>query len=83
LLVLATGATTNFFGNKNLEQFTLPMKSTTEAIEIRQRILQNFEKALTASADELEGLLNIVVVGGGPTGVEMAGSLAEMKKHVL
>jgi len=82
-LIVATGATTNFFGNKNVEQYALPMKSTSEAIEIRQHILKNFEKALTASPDELEGLLNIVVVGGGPTGVEMAGAIAEMKKHVL
>jgi len=82
-LVLATGATTNFFGNKNLGQLALPMKSTSEAIEIRQRILQNLEKALVAPPDEMEGLLNIVIVGGGPTGVEMAGALAEMKKNVL
>jgi NADH dehydrogenase len=82
-LILATGAATNFFGNKNIEQFALPMKSTSDAIEIRQRILKNFEKALTASADDVPALLNIVIVGGGPTGVELAGALAEMKKHVL
>ena len=82
-LILAAGAATNFFGNKNIEQFALPMKSTSDAIEIRQRILKNFEKALTAPPEEVPALLNIVIVGGGPTGVELAGALAEMKKHVL
>ncbi|HYV93411.1 MAG TPA: NAD(P)/FAD-dependent oxidoreductase [Chitinophagales bacterium] len=82
-LVIATGATTNFFGNKNLEQFTLPMKSTSEAIAIRQYILQNFEAALTAPVGEQEGLMNFVIAGGGPTGVELAGALAEMKTNSL
>jgi NADH dehydrogenase len=82
-LILATGATTNFFGNQNIEQFALPMKSTSDAIEIRQRILKNFERALTAPQEEVPALLNIVIAGGGPTGVELAGALAEMKKHVL
>ncbi len=83
ILVIATGCTTNFFGNKNFERYALPMKSTNEAIALRNRILQNFEDALTASEEEKEGILNIVVAGGGPTGVELAGSLAEMKKYVL
>jgi len=83
ILVIATGCTTNFFGNKNFERYALPMKSTNEAIALRNRILQNFEDALTANEEEKEGILNIVVAGGGPTGVELAGSLAEMKKYVL
>jgi NADH dehydrogenase len=82
-LVIATGCTTNYFGNKNIERFAFPMKSTTEAIALRNRILLNFEKALHATQEELEGLMNIVVVGGGPTGVELSGSLAELKKNIL
>lgn len=82
-LVIATGCTTNFFGNKNVERFAYPMKSTPEAITLRNRILLNFEDALNAKPEELEGIMNIVVVGGGPTGVELSGALAEMKKNVL
>lgn len=82
-LVIATGCTTNYFGNKNIEQHAFPMKSTTEAIALRNRILLNFEQALHASSGELEGIMNIVVVGGGPTGVELSGSLAELKKNIL
>ncbi len=84
VLVLATGADTNFFGNGQVEKFAIPMKSTLEALQLRYRILQNFEKALTvADREELQKLMNIVVAGGGPTGVELAGALAEMKKYVL
>lgn len=83
LLVIATGCTSNYFGNKNIERYAYPMKSTTEAIALRNRILLNFEEALTATPEELEAIMNIVIVGGGPTGVELAGSLAEMKKNVL
>ena len=82
-LVIATGCTSNFFSNKRVEQYAYPMKSTTEAITLRNRILLNFEDALRATPDELERIMNIVVVGGGPTGVELAGSLAEMKRNVL
>lgn len=82
-LVIATGCTTNYFGNKNIEQFAFPMKSTTEAITLRNRILLNFEDALSATPAQLPGIMNIVVAGGGPTGVELAGSLAEMKKNIL
>lgn len=83
-LVIATGASTNFFGNKNLEQHAFPMKSTVEALQLRHKLIQNFEDALhTNNADELEKLMNIVVVGGGPTGVELSGAIAEMKKYVL
>lgn len=82
-LVIATGCTSNFFGNKNIEKHAFPMKSTSESIALRNRILLNFEDALTASPDEMEAIMNIVIVGGGPTGVELAGSLAEMKKKIL
>jgi NADH dehydrogenase len=83
-LVLATGADTNFFGNEKIANNAFPMKSTVEALQLRYRLLLNFEKALTTTdEEELQRLMNIVVVGGGPTGVEVAGALAEMKKFVL
>ena len=83
-LVLATGADTNFFGNTKIASNTFPMKSTVEALQLRYRLLQNFEKALTITDQtELQRMMNIVVVGGGPTGVELSGALAEMKKYVL
>lgn len=83
-LVIATGADTNFFGNKNMEANAFPMKSTVEALQLRHRILHNFEDAVTApNAEELQRLLNIVVVGGGPTGVEISGAIADMRKDVL
>lgn len=83
-LVIATGAGTNFFGNKNLMDFAVPMKSTVEALQLRYRILENFELATTTSdAATLQSLMNIVVVGGGPTGVELSGAIADMKKYVL
>ncbi len=84
VLVLATGAGTNFFGNKNLEKNTFPMKSTVEALQIRYRLLHLFEQAHTIKDEPtLQRMMNIVVVGGGPTGVEVSGALAEMKKYVL
>jgi len=83
-LVLAMGANTNFFGNAQMEQKAFPMKSTVEALQLRYRLLQNFEEALTIKDEaELQRRMNIVVVGGGPTGVEVSGALAEMKKYVL
>src|SRR5687767_1259437 len=84
ILVLATGADTNFFGNQKIATHAFPMKSTVEALQLRHRLIQNFEDALiTKDPAELERLLNLVIVGGGPTGVEVAGALAEMKKYVL
>jgi NADH dehydrogenase len=83
-LVIATGASTNFFGNKNLEEHAFPMKSTVEALQLRHKLIHNFEDALHAdNKDELQRLMNVVVVGGGPTGVELSGAIAEMKKYVL
>ena len=83
-LVLAMGADTNFFGNQAMATQTFPMKSTVEALQIRHRLIQNFEDALQAKSEEdMQRLMNIVVVGGGATGVEVSGALAEMKKYVL
>ena len=83
-LVLATGVTTNFFGNENIEKKALTMKSVSDAILIRNTILENLEKAINCRNDE-ERLpyLNIAIVGGGPAGVELAGALAEMRKYIL
>ncbi|MBI5372257.1 MAG: NAD(P)/FAD-dependent oxidoreductase [Sphingobacteriales bacterium] len=84
VLVLATGADTNFFGNAGLAAHAFPMKSTVEALQIRHRLLQLFEQAHRIREEaELQRVMNIVVVGGGPTGVEVSGALAEMKKYVL
>jgi NADH:ubiquinone reductase (H+-translocating) len=82
-LVIATGADTNFFGNELMKQHALPMKNTVEALQIRNHILSNFETALTLSGKELEPYMNICIVGGGPTGVEMSGAIAEMKNYIL
>jgi NADH:ubiquinone reductase (H+-translocating) len=83
-LVIATGADTNFFGNANLMKNAFPMKSTVEALQLRHRLLHNFEDALTAKdAAELQSLMTIVIVGGGPTGVELSGAIADMKRYQL
>jgi NADH dehydrogenase len=83
-LVIAIGADTNFFGNQNIAEKALPMKSVGEALGLRNRLLENFEKALVSDNEEDKAaLLTVVVVGGGPTGVEVSGTLAEMKRHVL
>ncbi len=83
-LVLATGTDTSFFGNEKLRALTLQMKSVREALDMRSYILQNFEQALTTDeGPEKEALLDYVIAGAGPTGVELAGALAELKKHVL
>ncbi|HNW90120.1 MAG TPA: NAD(P)/FAD-dependent oxidoreductase [Bacteroidales bacterium] len=82
-LVIAMGCKTNFYGNDNIEKHSLTLKTTYEAIRIRNRILQIFEKAVSATEDERESLLNLLIVGAGPTGVELAGAFAEIKKHIL
>ena len=83
-LVIATGTKTNYFGNKAIETNSMPMKNVPQALNIRSLILQNFEKATIASSmEEREALLNFVIVGGGPTGVELAGAIAELKNHIL
>jgi NADH dehydrogenase len=82
-LVIATGTTTNFFGMKGVEKYAMTMKTVSEALDLRSLILQNFEKALLANEKEQESYMNFPIVGGGPTGVELAGALAELKNHVL
>ena len=83
-LVLATGAKTNFFNQEKIEKFTLQMKSAPDALYIRNRTLENFEKALNKSHEEdVKSYLNVAIIGGGPTGVELAGAMAEMKMYVL
>lgn len=83
-LVIATGSDTNYFGEKEIEHYSMPMKSIPEALNLRSMLLQNLEEALI-ERDPLKksALLNFVVVGAGPTGVELSGSLAELKKHIL
>ena len=83
-LVIATGADTNFFGNRALAENAFPMKSTVEALQLRHRLIHNFEDALHVTDPlELQRLMNIVVVGAGPTGVELSGAIADMKRYVL
>jgi NADH dehydrogenase len=83
-LVIANGATTNFYGMKNVEQHALPMKSITDAIKLRNIIIRNLETALLTDDQELmNSLMDVVIVGGGPTGVELAGAVAELKAHVF
>ena len=83
-LIIATGADTNFFGNQRIQQFAMPMKSIAEALSLRNAIFQRLEDALNSQNDEERAkCMNIVIVGGGPTGVEVAGTLAEMRSFIL
>lgn len=83
-LVIATGTRTNFFGNKSIEANSMPMKTIPQALDIRSLILQNIEEAdLTDSETERKCLLNFVIAGAGPTGVELAGALAEFRRGIL
>ena len=82
-LVLAMGCTTNYFNNASIRKFSFPMKSVPNAMALRNRILETFEDTIEAGPAELQALLNFVIVGGGPTGVELAGAMAEMKKYIL
>lgn len=82
-LVIATGCKTNFFGNSKMQGLTYGMKNTQEAIAIRNNILLTFEKLIIEKRRSDDGNWNIVIVGSGPTGVELAGAFAEMKKDIL
>lgn len=83
-LIIATGSKTNYFGNKEIERNSMSMKTIPQSLNIRSLILENFEQAvLTTDQADKDALINFVLVGGGPTGVELAGALAEMKKAIL
>lgn len=84
ILVLALGTVTNYFGLESLEKHSMPMKTIDDALRIRNHMLVNMEK-VTRETDEKERekLMNIVITGGGPTGVELAGMIAEMGKHIV
>jgi len=83
-LVLAMGADTNYFGSKNIENFSCPMKTVSEALYIRNKIISNYERAINIEKMEnRKALMNVVIVGGGPTGVELAGAMAELRNNVF
>jgi NADH dehydrogenase len=83
-LVIATGSKTNYFGNKEIERNSMSMKTIPQSLNIRSLILENFEQAVLVKEEtEQNALINFVLVGGGPTGAELAGALAEMKKAIL
>jgi NADH dehydrogenase len=82
-LVIATGCKTNYFGNQDLAKYTYSLKTTYDAIKIRNSVLQDFEDLLSINEEEKVYLLNIVIVGAGPTGVELAGAFAEIKRNIL
>jgi len=82
-LVIATGCKTNFFGNQKMQDLALGMKNTQEAITIRNHILMTFEKMIIERKSSDDGNWNLVIVGSGPTGVELAGAFSEMKTHIL
>jgi NADH dehydrogenase len=84
ILVVSVGSKTNYFGNQDLIKKCFPLKQIPQALDLRSNILQNFEKAvLLNNPENLRALMNFVIVGGGPTGVELAGALAELKNHIL
>ena len=83
-LVLATGTTSNFFGDELMAQNAITLKNVPDAIELRNTLLSHFEQALQmGDQEQLNSMLDFVIVGGGPTGVEMAGALAELRAHVF
>ncbi|RED49603.1 NAD(P)/FAD-dependent oxidoreductase [Seonamhaeicola aphaedonensis] len=83
-LVIASGSVTNYFGNTDIEKHSMAMKTIPQSLNLRSLILENFEDALlTSDLNERNALMNFVIVGGGPTGVELAGALAEIKKGIL
>jgi len=83
ILVIAVGCTTNFFGNEEIKKHCYTLKTTNDAIAIRNHILQTFEDIISAEEKDKEALLNLTIVGAGPTGVELAGAFAEIKKNIL
>ncbi len=84
ILVLAMGTTTNYYRNERFEKFSIPLKTVSEALYLRNAILSDLEKAIMEhNAERRDKLLDIAIVGGGPTGVELAGALAEMRRHIL
>jgi NADH dehydrogenase len=82
-LVLATGSKANFFGNEGIEKNAFKLKQITDALAIRERFLQNFEQALLNTDVDMESVMNVVVAGAGPTGVEVSGAIAELRNKVL
>lgn len=83
-LVIANGATTNYYGMQDVEQHALPLKTIVDAIKLRNTTIRNFETALlTDDPEKMNSLMDFVIVGGGPTGVELAGALSELKHHVF
>lgn len=82
-LVIATGCKTNFFGNKEMSENAFSMKTTQDSIDIRNKILFSFEKEIFARPEDKQAWMNIIIVGAGPTGVELSGAFAELKKDVL
>lgn len=82
-LIIAAGCSTNYFGNEEIKKNTYSLKSTYDAIKIRNNILQNFESILWTRPDEREYLYNLVIIGAGPTGVELAGAFAEIRNNIL
>lgn len=82
-LVIATGCKTNYFGNQEISENAFSMKTTQESIDIRNKIFFSLEKEIFARSEDKQALMNIVIVGGGPTGVELSGAFAELKKNVL
>ncbi len=83
-LIIATGSNTNFFGNSEIEKHSMAMKTIPQSLNLRSLILENFEQAILKSdLEERNALMNFVIVGAGPTGVELAGALAEIKKGIL
>ena len=83
-LVLALGADTNYFGSETIEYFASPMKTVSEALYIRNKIISNYERAINIERmEDRKSLMNMVIVGGGPTGVELAGAMAELRNNVF